>query len=203
MRPPIHHPPRPLPPRPTPDEIAAHRPYHRLVRRILLLGGVRGEADVEDRQQNVFMAVLKTVGSERAAGREVSSMEGLFSRVAVAQAAEHHRDRARRGNVGQYDDEEAVAPDSQQGIPTPRRAALLKERAGALELLLERMEPELRAPFILVDIEEMRMQQTADLLSLPYSTVRWRVDQARKRFEALMGPVRAEIERGERRLRRA
>jgi DNA-directed RNA polymerase specialized sigma24 family protein len=164
---------------------------------------VRAEVDLEDRDQNVFMAVLKTVGSERAAGREVSSMEGLLCKVAVAQAAEHHRERAMRGNVEPYDDEAAVAPDSQRGIPTPGRAFLLKERAGALDLLLGRMEPELRAPFVLVEIEEMRVQQAADILSLSYTTVRWRVDQARKRFEALKRPVRDEIERRGRGARRA
>jgi RNA polymerase sigma factor (sigma-70 family) len=201
MRRPLLDPASPLPSRPTPDEIAAHRPFHRLVRRILIHGGVR-EPDVEDRHQNVFLAVLLMVDSERAAGREVSSMERLLSRVAIAQVAEHHRARAVRGSVMPYEDDGAAGPDSTQGIPTPHRAVALKERAGALELLLERMEPKLRAVFILVEIEEMGVQDAADVLELPHPTVKGRLTRARKRFEALKGPVRAEIEQGGRRVRR-
>jgi len=161
-----------------------------------LIHGRLREPDLDDRYQNVFMAALQTVDSERAAGREVRSMEALLARVAIAQVSEHHRERAVRGGVVLYDDERAAVPDSQQGIPTPCQATMLKERAGALDLLLGRMVPELRAVFILVEIEEMSAGEAADVLGLPCATVQGRVRQARKRFEALKGPVRAEIEQG-------
>jgi RNA polymerase sigma-70 factor, ECF subfamily len=186
------HPPSPAAPPPTADEIAADRSYHALIRRILLRKGVDGQ-DVADVHQEVIMAVIAYVPSLG----QVRSMEALIARISLRHADDYLKARNRHGWPEAYDEETAAPPpSSQQSIPAPEKASLLKERARALDVLLGRMEPEIRDAFILVELEEMTLRETAEALDLPDTTVKSRLDRARERFEELLGPVRADLKRG-------
>jgi RNA polymerase sigma factor (sigma-70 family) len=140
-----------------------HRPCHRLIRRILQRKRVP-ERDIEDVHQDVMEALI--TGLPKVDG--VRSMEAWVASVALHHATDYMRWRYRRGPVAELD-ERSLAPDSQRGFPAPDRAAMLKERRAVLDVLLERMEPELRDVFILIDIEEMPIKDAAKALGQTYS----------------------------------
>jgi RNA polymerase sigma-70 factor (ECF subfamily) len=174
-----------------PEGIAAHGPYLRLIRGILVAKKVPHN-DVEDVQQDVVIDVLRAVASPV----PIRSMRKLITRISHATAANHFRRAALRRCLP-FDDalEGGAAPASQRTFPEPDRALEERERAAALPLLLEKLEPELRDVFLLIDIEQKTAAEAAQVLGLKESTVRWRRDRARARFEVLVRQVRAESER--------
>jgi RNA polymerase sigma-70 factor (ECF subfamily) len=174
------------------DAIAAHRPYHHLIRRLLQRSGVR-PTEIEDAHQDVLTALVVSLPSHW----PVKSLEAFIATITLRRAADCHRRRARSERLSTDGDaaDSAVAPDSQQGIPPPDRASLLKERVRTLDVLLGRMDPELREVFILIEIEEMGVEAVAAALEMLESTVRSRRDRARKQFEELIRRHQAEKKR--------
>jgi RNA polymerase sigma-70 factor (ECF subfamily) len=174
-----------------PTGIAAHEPYLRLIRGVLVTRKVPS-ADLEDVRQDVVMGVLRAVASPE----PVRSMRKLIVYIAGCRAVSHLRRAAlRRGLPLDEEAEGGSVPESQRAFPDPHRAIEERERAAALPLLLERLPPKLREVFCLVDLEEMTVAGAARALGLKESTARLRYNRARERFEELRGPVRAEIER--------
>lgn len=173
-----------------PDGIAAHRPYYTLARRILRWHRVPPQ-DIEDVVQETMIAFVRRVPAIEAVA-PVRSMSALLARFTADKAADYWREERARDPIVQVEDERTGTPDS-QGIPRPDQAGLLKERTRALDLLLDRMEPHLREVFVLIELGEMKVEKVMDALGIPEGTVRSRRDRARKRFEELIGPVRAEL----------
>jgi RNA polymerase sigma factor (sigma-70 family) len=119
---------------------------------------------------------------------------GLIASITRCRAVDYLRERGRRGLVVPYEEEVTPGPPSSQRIPTPDEAYLLKQRAGALDDLLGRMKPELRGVFVLIDLERLTVDEVAQALGVPESTVRSRLRRARAQFEDLRAPVRAKHE---------
>lgn len=143
-------------------------------------------ADVDDAVQRVFLVIANrladvTVGSERAF---------LFS-TAVREAAHARRTLARRredGDDALLEREDGVAPADD--LVAQRQARAL------LDWLLDEMPLELRAVFVLFEIEELSSPEIAAMLDLPLGTVASRLRRAREDFEARIARHRARQERG-------
>jgi RNA polymerase sigma-70 factor (ECF subfamily) len=173
----------------TPEGIAAHRPYHHLIRRIVRAKGVP-EPDAEDAQQDVLMAAIEADRSGN-----VRSMRGLISAIALRWVADYCRAKGKRGPVLEHDDSRP-APDAEESFPEPDLFAVRKERVKALHAILEQMEPDLRDVFILIDIEELGGKEAAAILEIDVAALRQRIRRARERFAELIGPFRAKLRRG-------
>jgi hypothetical protein len=118
-----------------PHAIANHRPYHRLVRRLLRFRGVP-DRDIEDVHQDLFIAMIDCLPSVR----PVRSMEALLARTSFRLAATYLRKQRVRGPIMEYGDDGPAGPSS-PGIPAPEAANILKERTLALDKILGRMDP--------------------------------------------------------------
>ena len=78
-------------------------------------------------------------------------------------------------------------------LPLPDEAtSQLFEANSLLAIDLERalmcVPEEYRAAFVLCEIQELSMQETADVLSIPVGTVKSRLHAARKRLQELLEP---------------
>jgi RNA polymerase sigma-70 factor (ECF subfamily) len=160
-----------------------------MARRILRAKGVP-DGDVDDVHQDVLMAVIQSDLSKS----KVRSMRGLIGAISLKRAADYLREKGRRGPVVEHDDSRP-APDSDQSFPEPDRHAIRKERVKALHAILERMEPELRDVFILIEIEELSGKEAAAILDVEVATLWGQLRRARERFEELLGPFRAKLKR--------
>jgi RNA polymerase sigma-70 factor (ECF subfamily) len=75
--------------------------------------------------------------------------------------------------------------------------ALDDERARRLlDDVLDRLPMDLRAVFVLAELEELTMATIAELLELPPGTVASRLRRARERFAEEAARVRAQLPRG-------
>lgn len=131
------------------------------------------EADAPDATQQVFIVATAELGRIEK-GRERSFLFGTALRV----AAKVRRLRARKPLDGTTDPDAQVAdlPSTEELVDQRRARAIVDE-------ILERMASDLRAVFVLYELEQMTMAEVADLLSLPPGTVASRLRRAREFFE--------------------
>lgn len=145
--------------------------YYDFVWRSLRRLGIT-DADAEDAAQEVFVSL-----SGRLDDVEVGSERGFLYRTALNHAAHARRTRLRRREVSEelLSDCAAVAPGPDELLAGARAKQLFYQVLGALDL-------ELRAVFVLYELEQMTMAEIASVLELPPGTVASRLRRARAAF---------------------
>jgi len=138
--------------------------YHRRVYRLMVR--MVGEAEAEDMTQQVFLQVLRSIG--QFSGR--SSIGTWIYRLATNESLQYLRQR-RRQAVGRLEDEPADVSAGHAGRT---------EQKELLERALARLEPELRAAFVLREVEGLSYAQIAEALQIPEGTVASRLSRARR-----------------------
>jgi RNA polymerase sigma-70 factor (ECF subfamily) len=132
------------------------------------------ESDLEDAMQEATTIVAERL-DDILPGREKSFLFGTAFRV----ASEHRRRRTRRREI---DDDalEHVATDAHgpEQISDAARARVL------LDAFLDEMPIELRAVFVMAEIDERSQAEIAELLGIPTGTVASRLRRGRADFEA-------------------
>jgi len=138
------------------------------------------ELTVDDATQEVFLVVSRRLGDIEA-GRERSFLFATALRVASTT-------RRAIGRRGHHDDE---AVDSLvDHSPGPDEVADRQRARAVLDRVLESMELDLRAVFVLYELEEMTMAEIAATLELPPGTVASRLRRAREAFQATVARLR-------------
>ena len=131
-------------------------------------------ADAEDALQQVFLVASRRVG-EIEPGRERAFLFGTALRIASrARRTVHRRREVLDGEPVEHEDPSPGAED-------------LVDRARAraeLEAILDGMPLDLRAVFVLFELEQMTMAEIAATLDLPPGTVASRLRRAREGFQA-------------------
>lgn len=161
------HAPIPTAPRSVAELFREHAPF---VWRVLRRMGVR-EADVEDACQEVFLVVHRKLPEfeERSAIR--TWIYGITIRVA--------KDARRKRS---HEREELVASVPEQTAPDDPHTALGIARARAtLDRILDTLDDDKRAAFVLYEIEELPMTEVAGALGCPLQTAYSRLHAARDR----------------------
>jgi RNA polymerase sigma-70 factor (ECF subfamily) len=139
------------------------------------------EADVDDAMQEVIFVAASRL-SEIREGSERAFLYSTTFRV----ASELRRWRTRRREVS----EDALF-DAADPAPGPDSLSDDRRAREALDRILDRMPIDLRAVFVLYEIEEQSMAQIAELLRLPAGTVASRLRRGRALFEDVLERERA------------
>jgi len=136
----------------------------------------------DDAAQRVFV-----VASQRLGDIEVGCEKAFLFNTALRVASAARRAFARRREVLQGDAE------SERADSAPAADVLLdKERARAvLEDLLEELPTDLRAVFVLFELEGMATSEIAKTLEVPDGTVASRLRRARQAFRAALKRYKA------------
>jgi RNA polymerase sigma-70 factor, ECF subfamily len=139
------------------------------------------ESDADDATQEVFSVVAQRHAEIRP-GKERAFVFGTALRVARAWTRKHPPPVA-------LDEQLATADDA------PGLEDLLDQREARklLDQLLEEMSFELRAVFVLYEIEELTMTEIARALELPMGTVASRLRRAREDFQTRVARLRARL----------
>jgi RNA polymerase sigma-70 factor (ECF subfamily) len=138
------------------------------------------EADADDAVQQVFIVAARklsliTAGSERAF---------LFG-TALRVAAHWRRTAMRRGTMVEVDEQQPdVGPSAEDLLEQRRARALLDDVLSALPL-------EVRAVFVLFELEELTLAEIATLLEIPSGTVASRLRRGRELFQAEVTRLKA------------
>jgi RNA polymerase sigma-70 factor (ECF subfamily) len=139
-------------------EIHHHGIYRLLVRMV-------GRTDADDVLQDVFLQVFRTLTQFK--GK--SQFSTWIYRVTLNQALQHLRKR-RRSRWTKLEDEPV---DHRNGTEDDLGNREILERA------LQRIEPDLRAVFLLREIEKYSYSQISNTLQIPKGTVASRLNQVR------------------------
>jgi RNA polymerase sigma-70 factor (ECF subfamily) len=151
-----------------------------LVARVLRNAGTP-EADVDDEVQRTFIVAAKRLDEVRQ-GAEKS----FLVQVALHLAAHARRTLARRREVRAEE-----APEPIDNIKTPDALSEQHRLRQMLDRLLNQMDRDLRAVFVLYEFEEMTMAEIADTLALPRGTVASRLRRARAEFRTRVRALEA------------
>lgn len=137
----------------------------------------------DDATQEVFIVASHKL--ERVeAGRERAFLYG----VAMNVAAHARRSRARSREVA-GEEQTAAAPDT---APNPEMRLVNAQARALLDRVLDDLSEELRAVFVLFELEELTMIEIARMLELPAGTVASRLRRAREEFHAAAARARTE-----------
>jgi RNA polymerase sigma-70 factor (ECF subfamily) len=141
------------------------------VGRLLRHGGAT-EAEVDDLVQMVFQVL-----SQRLGDIEPGKERAFLAQTAVRLAANARRGHARSREVAMDQlPEVADLAASPEELSDKRRALVLLDR------VLEAMDLDLRAVFVLYEIEEMTVAEIAAALQIPPGTAASRLRRAREEF---------------------
>jgi RNA polymerase sigma-70 factor (ECF subfamily) len=143
----------------------------------------------EDAAQEAFLIVSQKLSSV-APELERSFLMGVVARV----AANRRRSQATRREVGDPDLDLERAAGSQ---PLPDALIEKKRLRELLDRVLEALPSELRAVFVLVELEGMSAREIAESLDMPPGTVASRLRRARELFSEIAASVRAELDHEE------
>ncbi len=161
------------------DTASLFREHARYVWRALRRLGVR-EADIEDVCQEVFVVVHRRLHDFE--GR--SSAGTWIYGIAVRVASDYRR---RASHVREVVTE---SPPDQLSRDDPHDALAAYQARATLDQLLDQLDDDKRAVFVLFEIEELPMQEVAQALGCPLQTAYSRLHAAR-----------AKVAEGSRRLR--
>lgn len=135
-----------------------------------------------DAVQDVFVVVHRRLPAQNA---DLPWKTWLF-RIAMNVAREHRRAHRRVGGA------EALPDDLRAPTPDPHDCAEQSEAVRALDRVLEALDDDHRAVFILVELEQCTAPEVAAALAIPVNTVYSRLRNARARFDAAV----AKLQRG-------
>jgi RNA polymerase sigma-70 factor, ECF subfamily len=139
-------------------------------------------ADADDATQEVFVLASRKLDAILP-GRERSFLFGTALKIAST------RRRALRRRPERIDVD--VEEQDEQSAPGPERLTQLTQAREILQALLAEMALELRAPFVLFELEELTVPQIAELLAIPPGTVSSRLRAARAEFQAAVRRLQA------------
>jgi RNA polymerase sigma-70 factor, ECF subfamily len=157
------------------DRNAQRQLYERYCQRVYGLA-VRfaGQSEADDLTQDIFLRIFAGLGSFQ--GKACFST--WLYRVALNECL-----RYRRG-VQPAPDRLAAEPISRDTAPGRRL-----EESEILEHALRRLEPSLRAVFLLRHVEDMDYRQISAVLEIPISTAATRLSRARSELQRLLEGV--------------
>jgi RNA polymerase sigma-70 factor (ECF subfamily) len=149
--------------------------------------GIQG-ADLEDALQDVFVVVHRRLATFDESSRLSTWLFGICLRVASQYRRKAHRRRERR-----VLDLESIAGEGSSAAPDA--ALLAREAEQRLDQVLDALEPERRAVFVMFEIESIACPEIAELLGLPLGTVYSRLSAARTDFAKAALRLRRDDER--------
>ncbi len=142
-------------------------------------------ADAEDVTQEVFMVVLRKLD----AFAHRSSLRTWLYGIAYRSASEHRRRAHVKSEVP------TGAPDAGAADP-PQPESLDRKRAREqLDAILAQLDGDKRAVFVFYEIEELSMNEVAEVVGCPLQTAYSRLRAAREHVEAAARRLAASEER--------
>jgi RNA polymerase sigma-70 factor, ECF subfamily len=157
--------------------------YYASIRRLLRRFGVR-PAQLDDAAQEVFWVAARRLADIRP-GREASFLYGVALRVA---SSETRRQRS-SPPLADFDDVAGLTDLA----PSPEEALDQRRARQLLDWVLDRMPHDLRAVFVLVELEGLEVREIAALHEIPLGTASSRLRRAREEFSAIAKRVRATL----------
>ncbi|AKU99664.1 hypothetical protein AKJ09_06328 [Labilithrix luteola] len=136
---------------------------------------------IDDAAQDLFLVILRRI-DEVKPGNERAFLFGAAFRIASNLKVKSAREVPT----------EELDPENESEVDANAEERLDDDRARALLYrLLSELDENLRSVFVMYELEEMTMQEIADVLEVPHGTVASRLRRARDDFRARLARHRA------------
>jgi RNA polymerase sigma-70 factor (ECF subfamily) len=164
-----------------------HRAFELLMRRYnarlyrVARSIVKHDADAEDVLQEAYLAAYRAMHRFRGAAQ----LSTWLTRIVVNQALGRLRASKRERVVVDFDSGRDHLPQTQESFvnqgasQSPEQVALQSQLRRLLEQRIDTLPLNFRTVFVLREVEDMSVADTADCLSIPAATVRSRLHRAR------------------------
>lgn len=143
-----------------------HRRVFRLAARLV------GDVDAADITQDVFLRVFQRIDQFRGESR----FDTWLHRITVNECFQFLRRQSKRQNQ-RYANE----PAEERSLPADQIA-----HRELMETALRRLDPELRAIFLLREVEELNYSEIAEAMQIPEGTVASRLNRARRQLREIL-----------------
>lgn len=152
---------------------------------------LHNETEAEDAVQEAWLRAFTHMDKLQ----DTNRLGGWLSRIAANEAL----DRLRRRGPALPDDAEALseriaAPGASAPLPTPEAEERRREARNLIEQAVDRLPENFRMVFVLRAVEELTIEETAQILAIPRDTVKTRLHRANKLLrEDLKGVLEATL----------
>jgi RNA polymerase sigma-70 factor, ECF subfamily len=142
---------------------------------------LKDDAEVEEALQDAYLDAFRHIGDFRGGSR----LSTWLTRIVINQALMRLRKRKRDRIVVPFEDGRAIEPDQAEAdvaderSESPPGATLRAEIRRALERRIDELPTAFRTVFVMREVEDMTVDETAECLSIPAATVRTRLFRAR------------------------
>jgi RNA polymerase sigma-70 factor, ECF subfamily len=136
------------------------------------------EASVEDAVQDVFLVVHRRLAEFQARSQLRTWLFGIVLHVAQSHRRSVRRRQTRLVQAEPVDLDAATAEED-----GPMELMAQRQASALLHRLLERLDDDKRAIFVLVELEQMSVREAAEALGVNYNTAFSRLRAARAAFE--------------------
>jgi RNA polymerase sigma-70 factor (ECF subfamily) len=163
------------------------RPYERSVY-LMALSYMKNDADAEDVAQEAFVRAFRNLASFRA--------EAKFSTWLISIALNEARNRLRRSSLVRMESLDTPPDEEQHVSPAllrdwreiPSEAVERGEIRQLLQDAIQQLPDIYRQVFLLRDVEEMSMNETAETLNISIPSVKVRLHRARIMLQKQLAP---------------
>jgi RNA polymerase sigma-70 factor (ECF subfamily) len=146
---------------------------------------LRDDTEAEDALQDAYLDAYRHIDGFRGGALLSTWLTRIVINQALMRLRKHKRDRvvvpigavARANPAGEPDQAEADVADERS--ESPPAATLRAEIRRALEHRIDELPTAFRTVFIMREVEDMTVEETAECLSIPAATVRTRLFRAR------------------------
>ena len=174
------------------------RPYERSVY-VMALSYMKNDADAEDVSQEAFIRAFRKLESFRA--------ESKFSTWLISITINEARTRLRRQALVRMEPLDQH-PDEDKGISPallrdwreiPSEAVERAEVRNLIQLAVEQLPDIYRQVFLMRDVEELTINETAEALNISIPSVKVRLHRARMRLQKQLAPQLRTVNRASKR----
>jgi RNA polymerase sigma-70 factor (ECF subfamily) len=161
-----------------------HAAFERLMRRYnsrlfrVARAILKDDAEAEDAVQDAYLEAYRHIGEFRGQSQVATWLTRIAINQALMRLRRHKRDRV----VVPFPTEgggTVAAEVVDHKAESPADATLRAEIRTVVESRIDELPPAFRAVFVMRDVEEMSVQETAECLGIPAATVRTRLFRAR------------------------
>ena len=142
---------------------------------------LKDDAEAEEALQDAYLDAYRHIGDFRGGARVSTWLTRIVINQALMRLRKHKRDRivVPFGDVRATEPDQAEADVADERSESPPGATLRAEIRRVLERRIDELPTAFGTVFVMREVEDMTVEETAECLSIPAATVRTRLFRAR------------------------
>ncbi len=151
---------------------------------------LKNRAEAEEAVQEAYLKAFAAMASFKGA----SSLSTWLTRIVINEAlgrrraSERRRSQLKDRGVAVIEDYGDALMQGSRSAEAPDAAVIRRQLAGLLERAVASLPEPFRVVLVLRDIEDVSVEDTAEILQIPPQTVKTRLFRARRRLRAALDP---------------